>query len=118
LGQPIEPGSAKHLALEPLQAVDLPFNGSLAPGQRHPGFHGGVILTPSFGKAPEGREGARGGARQPRIELGRLVLTDEAGEVLREGRRLCQYGRQFTRKYGVLANTSEAIISRKVFQSC
>ena len=37
LGEEIEPGPAKHLALEHLQVVDLPFNGALAPGQRHPG---------------------------------------------------------------------------------
>jgi hypothetical protein len=62
-GQQIEPSSAKHLALEHLEAVDLPFNGALALGQRHAGFHGGIILAQSFGKAPEGREGTGGGAR-------------------------------------------------------
>ncbi len=67
-GQQIEAGPAEHLALEQLQAVDLPFNGALAPGQRHPGPDSGIILPQSFGKAPEGREGARGGACQPRIK--------------------------------------------------
>ena len=35
-GQQIEPGPAEHLTLEQLQAIDAPFDGSLAPGQRHP----------------------------------------------------------------------------------
>jgi hypothetical protein len=31
-GQQVEPGSAKHLALQHLQAVDLPFDGALTSG--------------------------------------------------------------------------------------
>jgi hypothetical protein len=89
-GQQIELGPAKHLALEQLQAVDLAFDRALTPRQRHPGLHGGVIRTQSFGKAPEGRQGARGGTSQPGVELGRPALADEAGEVLceRDGLRL------------------------------
>jgi hypothetical protein len=91
-GEEIESRPAKHLALEHLQAVDLALDRSLTPGQRHPGLHGGVILTHPFGKAPEGRESARGGARQPRIEPGRLALAHEGGEVLRERDGLRQGG--------------------------
>jgi hypothetical protein len=42
-GQQIESRPAKHLALEHLQAIDLPFDGALTPGQRDPGLHGGII---------------------------------------------------------------------------
>jgi hypothetical protein len=91
--QQIEPGSAKHLALQHLQAVDVPFNRPLTPGQRHPGLDGGVVRPESSGETTEGREGARGGARQPWLELSRLALADQAGEVLRERHRLCQRGR-------------------------
>ena len=91
-GQQVEPSSAKHLALQHLQAVDLPFGRSLAPGQRHPGLDRGIVPSSSFSKALEGREGARGGAYQPRVELSRLALTDEAGEVLRERDSLRQSG--------------------------
>jgi hypothetical protein len=92
-GQQIESRPATHLALQHLQAIDLPFARPLTPGQRHPGLDSGVISAQSFGNAPEGRESARAGARQPRIELGRLALADEGGEVLRERHRLCQLGR-------------------------
>jgi len=91
LGQQIEAGPAKHLALEHLQAIDVPFDRSLTPGQRDPCLHGGVILTQSL--APEGRESARGSARQPWIELCRLALANEGGKVLRERHCLRQLGR-------------------------
>jgi hypothetical protein len=42
-GQQIEPGTAKHLALEHLQAVDVPFDGALTPGQRHRRLDSGQV---------------------------------------------------------------------------
>jgi hypothetical protein len=72
----------------------VPFDRSLTPGQRDPGLHGGIILTPSFGKASEGRESAQGGACQPGIERCRLALADDGGDVLRERHRLRQVGRR------------------------
>jgi hypothetical protein len=92
-GQQIARGPANHRALEQLQAVDVPFNRPLTPRQRHPGFHGGRILTQSFGNAPEGWQGARGGTTQPGFERGRLALADEAGEVWCERYGLRQCGR-------------------------
>jgi hypothetical protein len=62
-GQQIEPGPAEHLALEQLQAVDLAFDRALAPGQRDGGLDGGQVCPEPSGEAPEGRQGARGGAR-------------------------------------------------------
>ena len=51
-----------------------------------------MVRPEPSGKAPEGREGARGGACQPWFELGRLALADEGGEVLRERHGLRQRG--------------------------
>jgi hypothetical protein len=94
LGEQIHVCPAEHLALQHLQATDVPFDGPLTPGQRDPGLYGGVIVTQSSGKAPEGWEGTRGGARQPCFKLGRLASADEASEVLRESHGVCQLGRR------------------------
>jgi hypothetical protein len=92
-GQQIEPRPAKHLALEQLQPIDVPFDRALAPRQRDRGLDGGIVRAQPSGKAPEGQEGAGGRAGQPWFELGRLARADEGGEVLRERDGLCQFGR-------------------------
>ena len=51
---------------------------------------GGLVRAQSSRETPEGREGTGGGTRQPRTQLDRLALADEAGEVLRERHRLRQ----------------------------
>ena len=91
-GQQIELGPAEHLALEQLQAVDVPFDRPLTPRQCHRGLDGSQVCPEPSGKTPEGREGARGGACQPQIEPGRLALADEGGEVLRQPDGLRQGG--------------------------
>jgi hypothetical protein len=75
-GQQIELGPSKHLALEPLQASDVPFDRALAPGQGHGSLDGGHVGPEPFGEAPKGRESARGGTSQPRFELARPTLTN------------------------------------------
>jgi hypothetical protein len=87
-GQQIEPGPAKHLTLQHLQAVDVPFDRPLTPGQGHRGLNSAVVRAEPSGETPEGRKATGGGARQPRIELGRLTLADEAREVPCERHRL------------------------------
>jgi hypothetical protein len=52
-----------------------PSMGPWLQGSVTPGLDGGVIGPQSFGKAPEGREGTRGGARQPWLKLGWLALA-------------------------------------------
>jgi hypothetical protein len=52
---------AKHLARAHLQAIDVPFDRSLTPWQRHGRLDGGSLLAEPFGKAREWREGARDG---------------------------------------------------------
>jgi hypothetical protein len=91
-GEEIKPCSAKHLAFEQLQAVDLAFDRALTPGLRDGGLDGGQVRPEPSGETPEGRQGALGGAGQPWIEVGRLALADEGGEVLRERHGLCQRG--------------------------
>jgi hypothetical protein len=93
-GKEIHMCTAKHLALQHLQTIDLAFNRSLAPRQRHRRLDGGYVCVEPFGKAPEGREGARGGAYQPWFELGRLTLADQAGKVLRQRHGLCEHQRR------------------------
>jgi hypothetical protein len=63
VSQPIVLCTGIHLALEPLQAVDLPFEGALTPEQRLPSLDGGIILRQSLGKALKWREGGCRGAR-------------------------------------------------------
>jgi hypothetical protein len=92
-GQPIEPCPAKHLTLQHLQAMDLAFDRSLAPWQRDRRLASSDGRLEPSGEAPEGWEGARGGARQPRFKMCGLTLADQAGEVLCERHRLCQLGR-------------------------
>jgi hypothetical protein len=42
--------------------------------------------------AARGEKKALVAARRPRTDLGRLALTDEGGEILRERNHLCQCG--------------------------
>jgi hypothetical protein len=70
----------------------VPFDRPLTPGPCHPGLDGRLVLTSPLGKAPEGRESAGGGVRQPRLAPGRLALADESSEVLGERAGLRQGG--------------------------
>jgi hypothetical protein len=91
--QQIEAGTAKHLALEHLQAIDVPFDWSLTPRQRDSGLDGGHVRPEPSGEMPEGWEGALGGAHQAWFQARKLALADEGGEVLGQRHRLCQCGR-------------------------
>jgi hypothetical protein len=87
-GQQIELGAAKHLAFQHLQPIDVPFDRALAPGQRDRRLDSRDVRPEPSGETPEGRKATGGGARQPRLEFGRLTLADEAREVPRERHRL------------------------------
>jgi hypothetical protein len=93
-GEEIHLRPANQLAFQHLQAVDLALDRALPPRQRDGGLDGGQVRPEPFGNAPEGREGALGGTRQPWFELGRLTPADEAGEVLCQCHRLGQFGRR------------------------
>lgn len=89
-GRQIELGSTKHLALEHLEAVDVPFDRPRTPGQRDGGMDGSIVRAEASGKTPDGREGAGGRACHPWCKVRGLALADEGGEVLRECHRLRQ----------------------------
>ena len=92
-GQQIEACRATQLALQQLQAVDVPLDRSLTPRQRHRRLGGGHVGPEPSGEAPKGREGARGGMSQPRFELARPTLMNQAGKVPPERYGFRQRGR-------------------------
>src|SRR5712691_9381695 len=62
----IEVGPAEHLALQHFQPVDMALDGTVAPGQRHPGFDGVIVLIQPRSKASQGLQGTGGRPLQPR----------------------------------------------------
>jgi hypothetical protein len=85
--------AAKHWAFQHLEAIDMSLNGASTPGERHPRFDGGVVIPEPCGKALHRRQGTRGSTVQPGIELRRLPLADQRGEILGEVDRLRDLGR-------------------------
>jgi hypothetical protein len=93
--QEIEARSAKHLALEHFEAVDMSLDRARIPGQRHPGFDRLVILAEPCREASHGVHRTCGGALQPGIEAFRLPLADETREILRQVDGLGDFGLLF-----------------------
>src|ERR1700675_141739 len=60
----IEAGTAKHLALEHLQAVDVPFDWASAPREGHPSFDRVLVLIQPFRKASQRLQRTGGRADQ------------------------------------------------------
>ena len=77
VAEEVEARSAKHLALQHFEAVDMPLDGARTPGQRHPGFDRLVVLIEPGREASHGVHSTRSGALQPGIEALRLPLADE-----------------------------------------
>ena len=73
--------TAKHLALQHLQTVDVAFDGAIAPGQRHPSFDGGIVVAQSLRKTLQGLHRTGRGAGEPAIEALRLAGPHEVGKV-------------------------------------
>src|SRR5262249_9340011 len=86
--QEIEARPAKHLALQHLQTIDVPFHGPRTPGQRHACFDRLIVLREPGGEASYGVDGTRSGALQPGFQLCRLSLAHQGREILREVDRL------------------------------
>src|SRR2546427_6324149 len=72
----IETRAAKHLALQHLEVVDVPLDGTRAPGESDARFDRFVVLIQSFCKALQGLQRTGGRALQPGIKLRRLPLAD------------------------------------------
>ena len=83
----------KHMALEHLQAVDVPLHGASTPGQGHPGFDRRIVLIQSQGKAANRLRRTGSCALEPGIKRLRLALTDQGGKILRQRDRLGDLGR-------------------------
>ena len=89
----IEVCAAKHLPFQHLEAVDMPLDRAIRPGQRHAGFDGRIVVLESGGKAAQGllRTGRR--ALEPGIELRRLALAYQGRKILGEVDCLRNLGR-------------------------
>src|SRR5215468_3873927 len=89
----IETCTPEHLALQHLEAIDVPLDRAGTPGQGHTGVDGLVVLLEPARKALEGLQRTGRRAREPGIEALWLPLADEGCKVLREGNRLGDLGR-------------------------
>jgi hypothetical protein len=81
----IEFGTAKHLALEHFQAVDMALHGAGTPGQGDPGSDGLIVVAESLRKPLQGCEGTVRRPGQPGIQLVRLAFAHEPRKVLGQG---------------------------------
>ena len=80
----IEARTAKHLALQHLQAIDVPFHGACAPGQGDPRFDRGLVLVQPGGEASQGLHRTGRGTLQPGIKRLGLPLAYELRKLLGE----------------------------------
>ena len=71
----IEACTAKHLAFQHLQPVDVPLDRAGTPGQGDTGFHRRIVLAQSVGKALQGLQGTRGRALYPGLKVRWLPLA-------------------------------------------
>ena len=81
----IELGTAKHLAFEHLQAVNLALHRAGTPGQGDPGFDGLIVIADPLRTPLQGCEGNLRRPGQPGIQLLRRALAHELGKVLGSG---------------------------------
>ena len=86
--QQIDVGSAKHLALEHFEAVNLPLYWPRAPRQGDARFHGSIICSQALCEALKRLEPAGCGPLEPGLKLGGWALTHEGGKVLRQRDRV------------------------------
>ncbi len=91
--QEIEVCSAKHLAFQHLEAIDMALDRSIGPGHGHPGFDRIVILRQPLRKASQSLQRTGGCPLEPRIEGRGLPLADQLRKVLRQVDRLGHLGR-------------------------
>jgi hypothetical protein len=80
--QEIEARAPDHLALEHLEAIDMPLHRARTLREGHTSFDGVVVLLEPLGKALHGLQRASGRALQPRIEAFGLPLARECRKVL------------------------------------
>ena len=95
VAQEIEVGTAKHLALEHFEAIDVTFDGAVTPRHGHPRFDSRIVVAQPLRKTLQDRSYTGRGASEPAIEALRLAGPHEIRKVpgqcdrLRELRLLC-----------------------------
>ena len=80
----IEFSTAKHLAFEPLQAIDLAFHRPITPRQGHPSLHRFIVFTKPCGEALKHSQRPLDRPCQPGIESSGGPLAHQLGKVLGE----------------------------------
>ena len=88
----IEAGTAKHLALERFQAINVALHRAITPGQRHAGFDGVIIVAQALRKPLQRHDGTLGRPCQPGIQLLCLPLTHQLGKILGERNGIGELG--------------------------
>ena len=94
--QESEARPAKHLALPPLQPVDVPFHGTATPGQGAPGFDGRIVALETLRAALQRGQRTRRRLLQPPLEPLRLPGTEELRKALGECNGLREGGVRLT----------------------
>jgi hypothetical protein len=80
--QEIEARAPEHLALEHLEAIDMPLHRARTAGECHARFDRLIVLAEPLGNASQGLQRTGGGACQPGIEAFGLPLAHEFRTVL------------------------------------
>src|SRR5438876_7404914 len=75
-------GTAKHLALEKFEAVDMALRGPITPGQRASSAHSGIVSTNAVDKAAEFRHTALFRALEPGVQCLRLPFFEQGHKFL------------------------------------
>jgi hypothetical protein len=78
----IKAGAAEHLALEHFQTIDVTLDRAGTPREGHAGFDRVVVVAQPFRKALQGHARVLRRPCQPRIQMVRLSLAHELGEIL------------------------------------
>jgi hypothetical protein len=85
---------AKHLALQHFEAIDMAFNRSIGPRQRHASFDGCLVVPEPCRKALQGFQRTGRRTLEPGIKRGGLALADEGGKILGQDDGLGDLGRR------------------------
>ena len=75
-------GTAKHLALEKFEAVDMALRGSITPGQRAGSTHSGIVSTNAEDLAAEFRHPVLFRSLEPPISCRHLAFFEQSHKFL------------------------------------
>ena len=80
----VKPGASVRLAFDEFEAIDLPFDLSLAPSIGKGGQDGRLLTLHAGGKGPQFWDTALGGFLQPGLQRGGISLPNHLREGLRQ----------------------------------